>query len=109
MKVLLDVCTPVQVRLALPGHEVHTAVKMGWGELENGGLLRQAELAGFDLFVICDKNLRYQQNLADRRLAILELGTNHRPTLERHFPLIQLSAESMQPGEYRALPTPLGA
>ena len=38
MKVLLDVCTPVQVRLALPGNEIQTAVKMGWGELENGEL-----------------------------------------------------------------------
>jgi hypothetical protein len=29
--VLLDVCTPVQVRQALPDHEIRTAVKMGWG------------------------------------------------------------------------------
>jgi hypothetical protein len=29
MKVLLDVCTPVQVRQALAGHDVRTAVKMG--------------------------------------------------------------------------------
>jgi hypothetical protein len=40
MKVLLDVCTPVQVRQALPDHDVRTAVRMGWGELENGDLLR---------------------------------------------------------------------
>lgn len=32
MKVLLDACTPVQVGLALPDHEVRTAQKMGWGE-----------------------------------------------------------------------------
>ncbi len=38
MKVLLDVCTAVQVRKALPGHQVHTAVKMGWCELENAHL-----------------------------------------------------------------------
>ena len=37
---------------------------MGWGELENGDLLREAEAAGFDLLIICDKNLRHQQNLA---------------------------------------------
>ena len=40
---LLDVCTPVHVRQALLGHEIHTAVKMGWGQLENGELLRVAE------------------------------------------------------------------
>ncbi len=72
MKVLLDVCTPVQVRQALLAHDVHTAVRMGWGELENGDLLRAAEAAGFDLLIICDKNLRYQQNLTGGKLAILE-------------------------------------
>jgi hypothetical protein len=106
VKVLLDVCTPVQVRQALPGHEVHTAVKMGWGEFENGKLLQAAESAGFDLFIICDKNLRGQQNLAGRRLAILELWTNHRPTLEQHFVLIRQHLESMRPGEYRVLSGP---
>lgn len=34
MRVLLDVCTPVQVRQALPDHDVRTAVKMGWGRFE---------------------------------------------------------------------------
>ena len=106
MKVLLDVCTPVQVRHGLPDHEVRTAVRMGWGQLENGDLLREAEAAGFDLLIICDKNLRHQQNLTGRRLAILELWTNHRPTLERHLPLIGKTAESMQPGQYVALKAP---
>jgi len=106
MKVLLDVCTPKQVRQALPGHEVHTAVKMGWGELENSDLLREAEAAGFDLLIICDKNLRHQQNLSGRRLAILELWTNHRPTLEKHWDLISEAAEAMRPGEYRGLEAP---
>ena len=58
------------------------------------------------LFILADKNLCYQQNLAGRRLAILELWTNHRPTLERHFPLIRAAAESIQPGEYRTLESP---
>ena len=103
MKVLLDVCTPVQVRHALAGHEVRTAQKLGWGELENGALLAAAEAAGFEVFVICDKNLRYQQNLAGRGLAIIELWTNHRPTLERHFELIRAAVESIPLGEYRII------
>lgn len=45
MKILLDVCTPVQIRNALAGHEVLTAVKMGWGELENGNLASTSALA----------------------------------------------------------------
>ena len=101
MKVLLDVCTPMQVRFALAGHDVRTATKMGWGALENGALLRAAEAAGFELFVICDKNIRYQQNLTGRRIGILELWTNHRPTLETQFALIREAAEAMRSGEYR--------
>lgn len=107
MKILLDVCTPRQVRLALPGHDVHTAAKRGWGELENGHLLRAAEEAGFYLIIICDKNLRYQQNLSNRKIAILELWTNHRPTLEKYWTLIRENAESLKPGEYRSLAPPI--
>jgi hypothetical protein len=106
MKILLDVCTPVQARLALPGHEVRTAQKMGWGDLENGTLLAATENAGFDVFIICDKNLRYQQNLTGRHLAILELWTNHRPTLENYFTLIGETAPAMQPGESHILFAP---
>ena len=106
MRVLLDVCTPVQVRSALQGHEVYTAARVGWGELENGDLLRAAEESGFDLFVICDKNLRHQQNLSGRKLAILALWTNHRPTLEKHWSYIRQNAETMQQGEFRALVEP---
>ena len=106
MKILLDVCTPVQVRKALPTHEVHTAVKMEWGELENGELLSVAESAGFELLIICDKNMRYQQNLKGRKLAILELWTNHRPTLEKHLNLINTTANLVRPGEYRVLSEP---
>jgi hypothetical protein len=107
MKVLLDVCTPVQVRDALPGHFVLTAARLGWAKLENGDLLRMAEEAGFDLFIICDKNMRHQQNLAARTIAILELWTNHRPTLEKDWARIRENAESMKPGEYRSLPPPM--
>ena len=103
---LLDVCTPVQVRRALPDHEVSTAVEMGWGQLENGELLQRAELGGFELFVICDKNMRYQQNLTGRKLVVLELWTNHRPTLEQHFAAIAIAAETARAGEYRVLEAP---
>ena len=97
---------PVQVTKALEGHEVSTAPKLGWGGVTNGELLSLAEAAGFDLFIVADKNLRYQQNLSHRRIAIRELWTNHRPTLERHFGLIREAAEQVQPGDYQVLPEP---
>ena len=106
MRILLDECVPAQVRNALAGHDVSTVQMQGWTGIKNGYLLAAAEAAGFDLFILADKNLRYQQNLDGRRLAILELWTNHRPTLEKHFPLIRAAAESIQPAEYRALDSP---
>src|SRR2546423_11547640 len=44
--------------------------------------------------------------LKGRHLAILELWTNHRPTLEKYFLLIGKTAKNMTPGEYRSLKAP---
>jgi hypothetical protein len=103
MKILLDECVPFQVRLALPNHEVTTAQKMGWGGISNGELLEHAEREGFQVFILADKNLRYQQNLSGRKIAILELWTNHRPTLEKHFARICSAVEKLSAGEYFVL------
>jgi len=65
-----------------------------------------AERAGFELRIVADKNLRYQQNLSNRKLAILELWTNHRPTLERHFADIHSAVARIKAGEYSILDTP---
>lgn len=106
MRVLLDECVPWQVRLALPEHEVTTTQRMGWKGLSNGKLLDLAAEDGFDLFIVADKNLRYQQDLSSRRIAILELWTNHRPTLEKHFPAIQAAVTRIKPGEFLILEQP---
>jgi hypothetical protein len=103
MRVLLDECVPVQIRGALSGHEVDTTQKMGWGGTSNGELLALAEQAGFELLIVADRNLRYQQNLSGRRIAILELWTNHRPTLEKHFARIREIADQTSPGAYLVL------
>jgi len=96
----------VQVRNTLAGHEVQTAARMGWRELENRDLLRAAEEADFYLIIICDKNLRHLQNLSGRKLAILELWTNHRHTLEKHWDYIRQNTETIKPGEYLQLQVP---
>ena len=72
MRILFDQGTPQPLRRYLAGHGVKTAAEMGWSNLDNGDLLRQAENS-FDLLVTTDKNLRYQQNLQGRRLAIIVL------------------------------------
>jgi hypothetical protein len=103
VRILLDESVPVQVRNALGAHQVSTAVEMGWQGIGNGELLDRAEADGFDLLVVADKNFQSQQNLKSRRIAILELWTNHRPTLENHFERIRSAAESATSGQFVAL------
>jgi len=107
MKILLDECVPIQVRSALPGHDVYSATDSQWRGLSNGELLHLAVQQGFDVFVVADKNMRYQQDLSDRRIAVLELWTNHRPTLERHFQYISAAVERMASGQYFELTAPV--
>ena len=75
MKIVFDQGTPAPLRRALSGHTVATAFELGWSDLANGDLLQQAE-AQFDLLITTDQNLRYQQNLAGRRVAILVTANN---------------------------------
>lgn len=44
-------------------HIVEEARSRGWENLGNGELLDAAEAAGFDVFVMTDQNIRYQQNI----------------------------------------------
>lgn len=103
MRILLDESVPVQIRNALRDHSVSTAVEMGWGAITNGDLLDRAEADGFQLLIVADKNFQHQQNLTGRHIAILELWTNHRPTLENHFERIRVAAESAASGRIVAL------
>jgi hypothetical protein len=102
MKVLFDECVPRPMRMALTGHAISTIDETGWKGLKNGVLLGRAE-GCYDAFVTADKNLRYQQNLADRRIAILERGTPRWPVLRRYIPQIQQALDGLQPGEYHTL------
>lgn len=101
MRILLDQGAPLPLRRCLAAHEIETAWQRGWAQLSNGDLLTSAEAAGFDLLVTTDQNLRYQQNLASRRIAILVLTVANWPALEPHGSSISAMIDSMQPGEYR--------
>ena len=74
MRVLFDNGTPRGVAAALAAHVVEEARSRGWDTLRNGELLDTAEAAGFDVFVTTDRNIRYQQNLTDRKMAVVVLG-----------------------------------
>jgi hypothetical protein len=103
MRILFDQGTPVPLRSLLPAHLIETAYERGWSTLTNGDLLAAAESASFELFVTTDQNLRYQQNLAGRRLAILVLPTTRWPEISQHGSEIETAILSIQPGQYREL------
>ena len=99
MKVLLDACVPRPLRKFLAGHTVHTAQEMGWGQLKNGALLQEAE-AQFNALISTDQNLKYQQNLVGRKLAILVLPTNDWPMIRSKADVIVARVTMLKPGDF---------
>ena len=100
MKVLFDNGTPKPIAKSLIGHDVSFARQIGWHELTNGELIRQAENAGYDVLLTTDKNIRYQQNLTSRKIALVVLGNSRWPTVERHLVKIVAAVEECVPGSY---------
>jgi hypothetical protein len=105
MKVLLDECVPWPMHKLLTGHDCGSTQWRGWGGIKNGDLIRLAE-EDFDLFVTADQNLRYQQNLASRRIAILELSTNDLRRILAASSDIAAAVATIRPGEFRHLEIP---
>jgi predicted nuclease of predicted toxin-antitoxin system len=99
VKILFDANTPAPLARFLRGHEVVRADELGWQGLGNGALLDAAEQAGFDLLLTCDQNVRYQQNFASRKLALVILSSNHWPTLRRIAARIATAVDFVQTGQ----------
>jgi hypothetical protein len=106
MRVLFDQATPVPIRSYLIGHEVRTAAQQGWDTLQNGELLLAAEAAGFEVLLTTDKNMRYQQNLARRKIAVVILGRQQWPGLQPYIHLVVEAVNAAQPGSYLEVSLP---
>lgn len=100
MLVLFDQGTPVPIRKSLKGHQVETASQRGWETLKNGDLLNAAEAAGFEVLLTPDKNIRHQQNLRDRTIAIIVLGNPQWPVLRRHLDRVVAAVDGAVAGSY---------
>jgi predicted nuclease of predicted toxin-antitoxin system len=102
MRILIDECAPraLKKHLMNHGHHCRTVQEAGRAGKQNGELLRLAG-AAFDVLVTVDTNLRYQQNLADRRIAIVVLQSSSKRLehLRQHFPACVLAIEKIKPGE----------
>ena len=99
MTIILDENLPKPLKGIFPNHTVTTVQEQGLAGTVNGALLARLEGA-FDVFITADKNLRYQQNLSSRKLAILEIPTNRLPLLRPLFPRITAAVDAMTPSAY---------
>ena len=100
MRVLFDQGTPVPLRKHLDWHDVSTAYERGWSTLKNGELLRAAEEEGFQVLVTTDKNLRYQQDLSARSIAIVVLTTTSWPRIQGNISEVIRAVDVAAPGSY---------
>jgi hypothetical protein len=106
MKILFDNGTPRPIARCLIGHEVTYARRIGWHELENGELIRRAEEAGYDVLLSTDKNIQYQQNLSDRKIALVVLGNQQWPAVRLHLDRIAAVVNAATPGSFAQVDIP---
>ena len=98
----------MKVREFLSKHESRTIAQMNWSpRLKNGELLNAAEAAGFDVLLTCDQNIRFQQNLKGRKLALLILTSNLWPSVRNCGPAIEAAAANARPGTCQTITIPL--
>lgn len=106
MRVLFDNGTPRGIAAALQGHIVEEARARGWDSLRNGELLDEAERAGFDVFLTTDRNLRYQQKLTGRTIAIVVLSKGRWKLIRSQLPEIAAAVSAAAPGSFTEVNIP---
>jgi len=99
VRILFDQGTPVPLRqFLLPSHQVSTVYELGWSTLKNGELLQCAEQEGFEVLMTTDHNLKYQQNLESRRIAIIVLSTTSWPRIRAAMAQVIVAVEAVMAG-----------
>jgi hypothetical protein len=70
-------------------------------------LLDAAEAAGFEVFVTTDRNLRYQQNLTNRKIAVIVLGKGRWRLIKNKLPEIAAAVATATPGSFVEVEIPV--
>jgi hypothetical protein len=101
MRLLIDECVDERLRNSFPGHDCQTARYAKLAGLKNGDLLSAAEAAGFDVLVTVDQSIPDQQNLEDRKIALLILSapTNRLRDLRPLIPAALAVLDAIRPGQ----------
>lgn len=95
------------MRHFLNKHQIETVDDHGWARVTNGEVLKRAEAAGLDIFVTADQNIVYQQNLKERRIALVVLGSNIWPIVQNYEVDIRRHVDEAAPGSYVFIDMPL--
>ena len=106
MLILFDHSTPAPLASYLTGHRVTKAKDRGWDRLSNGDLLSEGERAGFDILLTADNSIRYQQNFAGRRIALVVLSTPQWPLVRLQIDRIIAAVNSATPGSFAEVEIP---
>ena len=104
-RLLLDNCVDIRFGALLSGLQVQHARDVGWGSLANGELLEAADLAGFDVMITVDKQMRFQQSLKEKRISVVVLNSRF-VSLEDIAPLAPLvlaAIESVPPASFQII------
>jgi hypothetical protein len=106
MRILFDHNAPYGLVRHLAGHTVARAKDCGWDRLSNGELIAAAEKAGFEVLLTADKNMRYQQNLTERKIAVVVLGKSPWRLVRLHLDEIAAAVDAASPGSYAEVDIP---
>ena len=106
MLILFDHGTPAPLASFLTGHTVKKTKDLGWDTLTNGELLNVAEEFGFEMLLTTDKNIRYQQNLTGRKIAILVLANPRWPVVRRYAQRVVTAVNDAKAGDYIEIEIP---
>lgn len=106
MRILFDQGVPVPLRAYLSPHHVSTAYEKGWSQLRNGDLLDAAVAAEFEVFLTTDQNLRYEQNLSNRPIAVVVLSTTSWPRIKLATNVVLAAIQSARSGQFSFVDIP---
>lgn len=104
MKGLFDQNAPRPLARFLLKHVITRAAELGWEELKNGDLIAAAESNGFECMVTSDRNMRYQQNLNKRKIAIVVLHSGQWTKVEPCLAAVVEAVDNVKPGSYTEVP-----
>lgn len=106
MRILLDQGLPRGLAASLRSHDVTEGRALNWERISNGALLNLAEDAGFNVLLTTDRNVRYQQNLADRKISIVVLGQSPWWLVRQHLDAIVAAVNAAAPGSFAEVDIP---